>query len=375
MHIVDINMDAVRFTDVCVIGRGAYGTVSSASDANMGGTRVAVKHVKDVFESQMTAKRMLREIRVHRLLQREAPNVAVALLGAVVPSDKFTDVLFVMELMDCTLHAVCRNPEYVLSDDQIRYLAQQLLLAVHCMHSCGIVHRDIKPQNVLVNADCTLRLCDFGMARPLSGQDKFLWSDYVTTRWYRAPEMCVNNRLAEYTTASDMWSVGCVIAEMLLGGRALFPGKSSEHQRSLITTMLGPAPSGYLEDAFCVPPSSEGAVVIGDLLDYRFAAALPGASSLLRGLLKYRPSERLTAYEAMNHAFFSTGDPGDSPTRPSPEEPQKKTDDNPGSNSDPFAFDMFFMSTLELRSLLQKELSDLAGTYTMGKYEMERLRM
>ena len=343
-----------RFSDVCVIGHGAYGTVCSASDSNMGGKKVAVKHVKDVFESQMTAKRMLREIRVHRLLQREAPDVAVTLLGAVIPHDKFSDVCFVMELMDCTLHTVCRNPECVMSDEHIKYLAQQLICAVHKMHACGIVHRDIKPQNVLVNADCTLRICDFGMARPLSGQDKFLWSDYVTTRWYRAPEMFADNRLIEYTKASDMWSVGCVIAEMLSGGRALFPGKSSEHQRSLITAMLGPAPSGYLASLFDATTTTTSSVFSGDLLDYRFAASPPGASSLLRGLLQYQPNERLTAYDAMRHAFFSTDGVQDGVSV------DVVVPTTTCQKDDPFAFDMCFLTTLELRALIQTELSDLA---------------
>ena len=351
-----------RFSELTLVGRGAYGTVYAAVDSDLGDQRVAVKHIKDVFQCPLTSKRMLREIRVHRLLQREAPEAAVRLLGAVVPPDKFNDVFLVLELMHCTLHTACHNADGGVTDEQARYLAQHLLKAVRDMHACGIVHRDIKPQNVLVNADCTLRLCDFGMARSVHSQDTLLWSDYVTTRWYRPPEMFVRLGVP-YTQASDMWSVGCVIAELLLCGKALFPGRNAEHQLSLIEAVLGPPPTGYFDKGHTTATRSEDVL---DLLDCRLSAAPPGARSLLRGMLKYNPAERLTAEQAVRHDFFFSEDemsplpsPATSPaTSTSPPAHQRRVSTSQGGTL--FDFDRLHLSNLQMRELLQSELLDLA---------------
>lgn len=373
-----------RFSDVAHVGQGAYGIVFSALDSDLHARRVAVKRIKNVFECPLTAKRILREIRVHRLLQREAPEVAVQLLDAVVPSDVFNDVFLVMELMDCTLNSVCNISDGTLTDTHVQYLAQQLLKVIRDMHACGIVHRDIKPQNILVNADCTLKLCDFGMARmDSSGGDRFMWSDYVTTRWYRAPEMLSRAGRHEYTKASDMWSAGCVIAELLTGGKAMFPGRSVAHQISLIEKVMGPmdaAATGY-----------------NDLLEYRLACAPPGAVSLLRGILKYDPKERMTADQALSHDFFAAALPPSSsastssvstkttplpqvvttlpqvvPTPPPvvtthmpvvPTPPPVVTTPPPvmvtASSGGEFNFDLMFLSNREMRELLRAELADL----------------
>lgn len=101
-------------------------------------------------------------------------------------------------------------------------------------------HRDLKPKNILANADCKLKICDFGLARPAfhdSGPTTVFWTDYVATRWYRAPELC-GSFFTKYTPAIDIWSIGCIFAE-ILSGRPLFPGKNVVHQLEIITDLLG----------------------------------------------------------------------------------------------------------------------------------------
>jgi len=94
------------------------------------------------------------------------------------------------------------------------------------MHRNRIVHRDIKPENLLLSASGLLKVCDFGFARELSSEKNFLYTDYVSTRWYRAPELLVGD--AAYDESVDIWAVGCILAE-LFNGQPLFPGESDLH--------------------------------------------------------------------------------------------------------------------------------------------------
>ncbi len=106
-----------------------------------------------------------------------------------------------------------------------------------------VFHRDLKPKNILANSDCKLKVCDFGLARPSFNDmpTTIFWTDYVATRWYRAPELC-GSFFAKYSPAIDIWSIGCIFAEILLG-KPLFPGRNVVHQLELITDLLGtPSP-------------------------------------------------------------------------------------------------------------------------------------
>jgi serine/threonine protein kinase len=102
-----------------------------------------------------------------------------------------------------------------------------------------VFHRDLKPKNILANSDCKLKVCDFGLARPAFNDmpQTVFWTDYVATRWYRAPELC-GSFFAKYSPAIDVWSIGCIFAEVLLS-KPLFPGRNVVHQLELITDLLG----------------------------------------------------------------------------------------------------------------------------------------
>ena len=112
----------------------------------------------------------------------------------------------------------------------------QLLKGLNYMHSANVMHRDLKPSNLLCNKDCTVKICDMGLARGFEEGDEGEKTEYVVTRWYRAPEVIL--KASEYTKAIDVWSAGCIFAE-LLGSTALFPGKDYLEQIQRIISVLG----------------------------------------------------------------------------------------------------------------------------------------
>ncbi|KAK3865976.1 hypothetical protein Pcinc_028453 [Petrolisthes cinctipes] len=126
-----------------------------------------------------------------------------------------------------------------LTDDHVQFLIYQVLRGLKYIHSAGIIHRDLKPSNIAVNEDCELKILDFGLARPTESE----MTGYVATRWYRAPEIMLN--WMHYNQTVDIWSVGCIMAE-LLTGRTLFPGADHIQQLNLIMELLGTPPQEYL---------------------------------------------------------------------------------------------------------------------------------
>jgi len=149
------------------------------------------------------------------------------------PSLDFDDIIIVMPYMPMDLHKVIFS-KMKLSASQVQAFVCQILRGLKYLHSAGVWHRDLKPGNILVNKDCTLRIADFGLARGhQDGSDQF--SEYVVTRWYRSPEIFL---LGRYNEAVDLWSVGCIHAELLMR-EPLFPGSNTMQMMKLIIGALG----------------------------------------------------------------------------------------------------------------------------------------
>uniref|UniRef100_A0A2K6UXE4 Mitogen-activated protein kinase 15 n=1 Tax=Saimiri boliviensis boliviensis TaxID=39432 RepID=A0A2K6UXE4_SAIBB len=283
------------------LGKGAYGIVWKAVDRRTGEV-VAIKKIFDAFRDKTDAQRTFREI---TLLQEfgEHPNI-ISLLD-VIRAENDRDIYLVFECMDTDLNAVIRKGG-LLQDVHVRSIFCQLLRATRFLHSGHIVHRDQKPSNVLLDANCAVRLCDFGLARPLSdppeGPEGRALTEYVATRWYRAPEVLLSSH--RYTLGVDMWSLGCILAEMLRG-KPLFPGTSTLHQLELILETI-PPPSE--EDLLALGPGCRASVLPARGLRRTLDALLPPDTSpealdLLRRLLVFAPDKRLSASQALQHPY------------------------------------------------------------------------
>ncbi|TKW15614.1 hypothetical protein SEVIR_5G249700v4 [Setaria viridis] len=274
--------EASRYEVAEVVGKGSYGVVAAAVDTRTG-ERVAIKKINDVFEHISDATRILREIKLLRLLRH--PDI-VQIKHIMLPPTRreFRDIYVVFELMESDLHQVIKANDDLTAEHHQLFL-YQLLRGMKYIHAANVFHRDLKPKNILANGDCKLKICDFGLAR-VSFNDTpsaIFWTDYVATRWYRAPELC-GSFFSKYTPAIDIWSIGCIFAEML-AGKPLFPGKNVVHQLDLMTDLLG-------------TPSSES-------ISRKFPGIDPMALHLLERLLAFDPKDRPTAAEALTDPYFT----------------------------------------------------------------------
>ncbi|XP_023927171.1 mitogen-activated protein kinase 9 isoform X1 [Quercus suber] len=296
--------EASRYQVQEVIGKGSYGVVGSAIDSHTG-ERVAIKKINDVFEHVSDATRILREIKLLRLLRH--PDIVEIKHIMLPPSRReFRDIYVVFELMESDLHQVIKANDD-LTPEHYQFFLYQLLRGLKYIHTANVFHRDLKPKNILANADCKLKICDFGLAR-VSFNDApsaIFWTDYVATRWYRAPELC-GSFFSKYTPAIDIWSIGCIFAEMLTG-KPLFPGKNVVHQLDLMTDLLGtPAAESIArirnEKARRYLASMRRKQPVP--LTQKFPNADPLALRLLERLVAFDPKDRPTAEEALADPYF-----------------------------------------------------------------------
>nr|KAF6270810.1 mitogen-activated protein kinase 15 [Myotis myotis] len=285
------------------LGKGAYGIVWKAVDRRTGEV-VAIKKIFDAFRDKTDAQRTFREV---MLLQEFGDHPNIIRLLDVIRAENDRDIYLVFEFMDTDLSAViCRGA--LLKDVHKRYIFYQLLRAAKFIHSGRVIHRDQKPSNVLLDANCLVKVCDFGLARSLGGLPECpegqALTEYVATRWYRAPEVLLSS--SWYTPGVDMWSLGCILGEMLRG-KPLFPGTSTLHQLELILQTIPPPAQ---EDLLALG-SGYGASILQHLaagprqaLDALLPPDTPPeALDLLQRLLVFAPNKRLSAAQALQHPY------------------------------------------------------------------------
>ncbi|XP_055655852.1 mitogen-activated protein kinase 15 isoform X1 [Falco peregrinus] len=285
------------------LGKGAYGIVWKAINRKTGEI-VAVKKIFDAFRNRTDAQRTFREVMFLKEFG-EHPNVIKLLDVIRAQNDK--DIYLIFESMETDLHAVIMKGN-LLKDIHKCYILYQLLKATKFIHSGNVIHRDQKPSNILLDADCFVKLCDFGLARSLcqmnEDQGNPALTEYVATRWYRAPEILLSSR--SYTKGVDMWSIGCILGEMLLG-KPLFPGTSTMNQIEQILRVI-PAPSP--EDIMAIQSDYRASVIncMSSRQRVTFEEILPSSTplpalDLLKKLLVFNPDKRLTAEEALQHPY------------------------------------------------------------------------
>ncbi|KAL3667447.1 hypothetical protein V7S43_007669 [Phytophthora oleae] len=286
-----------------VCGRGAYGIVIAATNLRTGGN-VAIKKVIDCIWHPHQLKQILRECRLIRHMAHE--NV-LSLLDLIPPPSytDFRDVYMTVDLMEMDLHRIIYSKE-VLRDDHIRYFLYQMLSGLHHMHQAGVLHRDLKPSNLLINSDCQLKICDLGLARSKEADDVGM-TEYVVTRWYRAPELLLGSA---YGDGVDLWAAGCIFAEML-GRKPLFPGETYVHQLQLIMNVLGvPEEHSFKENPLANKLKgrqllSRTQAIAGIDTSTLFPNANPEGLDLLWKMLVFDVEKRITVEEALRHPYLA----------------------------------------------------------------------
>jgi len=286
------------------LGKGAYGIVWKVRDKETNEI-FALKKIFGAFQNATDAQRTFREI---IFLQELSDHENIITLLDVMKADNDKDIYLIFEYMETDLHAVIRAN--ILEDIHKRFIIYQLLKAIKYMHTAQVIHRDMKPSNLLLNSECLVKVADFGLARLIDapkedGARQQVLTDYVATRWYRAPEILLGS--TTYTKGVDMWSIGCILGE-LLGGKPMFPGTSTMNQIDRIIEVTG-RPS---KDDIEAIQSEFAAQMLENLpepnergLESMYPNADGDAHDLLKKLLMFNPDKRITVEQALDHPYVT----------------------------------------------------------------------
>ncbi|KAG9290339.1 hypothetical protein G9A89_007070 [Geosiphon pyriformis] len=284
------------------VGEGTYGKVYKARNSETGAI-VALKRIRMETEREGFPITALREIKILQDLDHEH---VVKLLEIMVVKGS---VYMVFEYMDHDLTGVLSNPQIKFEPQHIKCLMKQLLEGIGFLHSRGILHRDIKGSNILLNNCGQLKLADFGLARQFQPRRMHDYTNRVITLWYRPPELCLGSTV--YGPEVDIWSAGCIMVE-LFTGKPLFQGTDEITQLEAIYQLLG-SPSTHTWPAMAELPwyelirfeklwESKFEEVYGEILS-------PKALELICTLLSVNPTDRPTAMEALELPYFTAEEP------------------------------------------------------------------
>jgi len=304
--------DVNQYRELSAIGTGAYGVVYKAENLR-NNEIVAMKKVRIAKTDDGVPMTLLREISLLRHLGKyNHPNIVKLedICHSSHRNDREMVLYLVFEHLDQDLNAyLTKCPPPGLGQDKIKDLMWQILCGLDFLHSHRIVHRDIKPQNILISNNGTLKLADFGLARIYDFN--VLLTSTVVTLWYRAPEVLLGT---SYATPIDIWSCGCILAE-LYNRTPLFPGKYETDQLAKIFQIIGtPSVAEWPE---------KSPVLRKNFVNYKtrsFTDLIPEidplALDLLQKMLTFDPQKRITAQAALAHPYFSdyTSNPHDSST-------------------------------------------------------------
>jgi cyclin-dependent kinase-like len=285
-----------------VVGEGAYGIVYKCKNKETG-KLVAIKKFKEI-EDKLVQKTMKRELNMLRMLKHD--NIVDFQDAFIYKGNLF----LVFEFVEKNLLEVLEKSPDGLSPKLIRSFVFQMCKAVHYLHTNNMIHRDVKPENLLIDENMQLKLCDFGFARKIVLDDKNnnidAMTDYVATRWYRSPELLLSNGI--YGPEVDYWAIGCIMGE-LADGNPMFPGENEVDQIDCIIKVLGNLPPD-LVNMFYENPIYEGKELLKvnrpESLERRYRGKLgPTAIDFLKGLLQLDPNKRINDETVFKHKYFS----------------------------------------------------------------------
>jgi len=285
-----------KYEKLAKIGEGSYGVVFKCrSKETM--NHVAIKKFVESEDDPLIKKIAMREIRM--LKQLKHPN----LVNLIEVFKRKKRLHLVFEYVDHTaLSEIEKHPKGV-PEPMVKRITYQTIQAVNFCHKHNCIHRDVKPENILITKNHVVKLCDFGFARLLTGPgDEY--TDYVATRWYRAPELLVGD--TQYGPPVDVWAIGCVFCE-LLTGQPLWPGRSDVDQLYLIRKTLGDLLPRHMQ-IFSTNSFFKGLSIPEpdrlEPLEEKFPNVHADAMSFMKGCFANDPSKRLTCEALLMHPYL-----------------------------------------------------------------------
>ncbi|XP_055346917.1 mitogen-activated protein kinase 14-like [Paramacrobiotus metropolitanus] len=305
-----------RYQFIETIGHGSFGFVIKARD-NITNQLVAIKKLGRPFQTEIDAQRALREMRLLDVLKHKGlkhDNI-ISLLDVFTPQrtyKDFQDIYMVMPYAGHNLMDIIHldvSKQRPLDNADIQFIIYQILRGLKYIHSAGVIHRDLKPQNISVTEDNEVCILDFGLARKTSCE----MTGYVMTKWWRAPEVIY--KWTHYTQTVDVWSVGCIMGEMV-NKEPLFKSDNALNHLRKILQLLGSPNQEFLEKVEC--PDTRDHLVSHKYEAKDFRQTFPTLSEkgvdLLKRMLDIDPDRRITATEALSHEYFADyHDPDDEP--------------------------------------------------------------
>ncbi|KAI4387807.1 hypothetical protein MLD38_000209 [Melastoma candidum] len=293
--LIPLNSDA--FEKLEKIGQGTYSSVFRARDIS-NGRMVALKKVRFDNYQPESIRFMAREIMILRRLDH--PNIMK--LEGIIISRLSSSIYLVFDYMDHDLSGLISSSDITFSVPQVKCYMKQLLAGLEHCHIHGVVHRDIKTSNILLNNEGVLKIADFGLANVINPNSRRQLTSRVVTLWYRPPELLMGS--TSYGVSVDLWSVGCVFAELLMR-KPLLKGRTEVEQLHKIFRLCGPPPDDYwktckIPQATMFKPQQS----YESCLRERCRGVPPSALSLMETLLSIEPHKRGTASSALISEYF-----------------------------------------------------------------------
>ena len=296
-----------RYQNVKYQGDGSFGCVVSAYDTIMK-RAVAIKKIRNPLSDREMIKRVLREIKLLEFFSGHENIIELWDMMTDPPNvPEFEDLYLVTNLFEADLHKIIQSRQ-PLTENHFQFLFFQAFRGLKYIHTANVVHRDLKPSNLLVNASCDLTICDFGSARNSNSSSRDPLTEYVTTRYYRAPEILCE--CTHYAQAADIWSLGCIFAE-LITGIPVFRGETPLLQLQAILNKVG-APNKDNLDFI------KSKTALNVILTYQqevrelphFGYTFPEGTSfllldLLQKMLQFHPDDRISIDAALMHPFLN----------------------------------------------------------------------
>lgn len=369
-----------RYRIIKQVGDGTYGTVSQGVNKKTNDV-VAIKKMKNKYYSWEECVK-LREVQSLKKLSHKN----IVKLKEVIRED---DILyFIFEFIDKNVYQLMKEAKMGLKEEKIRKYIYQILMGLHHTHKNGYFHRDMKPENLLIGSKDIVKIADFGLARQIRSTPPF--TDYVSTRWYRAPEVLLRDQT--YNSPIDIWALGAIMAE-LYTNRALFPGSSEPDQLYKIASVLGSPTRAKHETTMQL--STHMGYKFPNFVSTPLSQLIPQASkeaiSLMESMLQYEPKQRPSALQAMEHKYFNkldkktvnddpNGTKGEQPKAPMAPQPQKNNFST-SSSLGKSAASSYGKSAVSLpsvgnsynsgRASKNKNKMERSGMYGMGALEEE----